>query len=148
MGDSSDAAQYVDRTMLKVSAAEIACGYSELETIAVRGVFEHHLVHIPSHRRPLFVFMGSTIGNYPADKRIELRLRAVVPQHVVIAGLDLTVEFAAGEELLTEVCCKCPPESTTAELAVTRLRRVRWWIDDAGDYGMALAVKDAGGPHL
>ena len=77
----------------------------------------------------------------PDELRIEMRLRATSPQRVRIAGLDLTVDFAAGEEMLTEVSCKFRPEGVEAELAAAGLRRTHWWTDGAGDFGLSLAVK-------
>jgi L-histidine N-alpha-methyltransferase len=60
---------------------------------------------------------------------------------VRVGALELTVDFAAGEEMLTEVSCKFRPDGVGAELAGAGLRRVRWWTDDAGDFGLSLAVK-------
>jgi L-histidine Nalpha-methyltransferase len=60
---------------------------------------------------------------------------------VRIAALDLTVEFAAGEEILTEVSCKFRADAVADELALAGLRPTRWWTDDAGDFGLSLAVK-------
>ena len=76
-----------------------------------------------------------------AEERIEMWLRAEDPQRVRVAALDLIVEFAAGEEMLTEVSCKFHAEAVAAELAAAGLRRTRWWTDDAGDFGLSLAVK-------
>ena len=75
------------------------------------------------------------------EERIEMWLRSQRRQRVRVGGLDLTVEFAAGEEMLTEVSCKFRPAGVTAELAAAGLRRSRWWTDDAGDFGLSLAVK-------
>jgi L-histidine Nalpha-methyltransferase len=75
------------------------------------------------------------------DERMEMWLRAEIAQQVRIAALDLTVEFAAGEEILTEVSCKFRADAVAAELARAGLRRTRWWTDDAGDFGLSLAVK-------
>jgi L-histidine N-alpha-methyltransferase len=75
------------------------------------------------------------------QERMEMFLRAERAQRVNIAALDLTVEFAAGEEILTEVSCKFRPDAVAAELARAGLRRTRWWTDDAGDFGLSLAVK-------
>ncbi len=75
------------------------------------------------------------------DERMEMRLRAEDAQRVHIAALELTVEFDAGEEMLTEVSCKFRAESVAAELARAGLRRTQWWTDDAGDFGLSLAVK-------
>jgi L-histidine Nalpha-methyltransferase len=74
-------------------------------------------------------------------ERMEMYLRAERPQRVCIAALDLTVDFAAGEEILTEVSCKFRPDAVAAELVRAGLRRTRWWTDDAGDFGLSLAVK-------
>jgi L-histidine N-alpha-methyltransferase len=76
-----------------------------------------------------------------AAERIEMWLRAVLPQQVRVGALDLTVEFGAGEEMLTEVSCKFRAEAVGAELAEVGLRRTRWWTDNAGDFGLSLAVK-------
>ena len=77
----------------------------------------------------------------PDELRIEMRLRATGPQRVRIEGLDLTVDFADGEEMLTEVSCKFQPDGVAEELAAAGLRRIAWWTDAAGDFGLSLAVK-------
>jgi L-histidine Nalpha-methyltransferase len=43
--------------------------------------------------------------------------------------------------MLTEVSCKFHPDGVNAELAGAGLRRIRWWTDNAGDFGLSLAVK-------
>ena len=75
------------------------------------------------------------------EERMEMYLRAEKTQRVCIAALDLTVELAAGEEILTEVSCKFRADAVAAELARAGLRRTRWWTDDAGDFGLSLAAK-------
>jgi L-histidine N-alpha-methyltransferase len=75
------------------------------------------------------------------EERIEMWLRADTPQHVHIRALGLSVEFGAGEEMLTEVSCKFRPDAVAAELADAGLRRTHWWTDHAGDFGLSLAVK-------
>jgi L-histidine N-alpha-methyltransferase len=74
-------------------------------------------------------------------ERIEMWLRAESRQRVRIGALDLTVEFAAGEEMLTEVSCKFRIEAVAAELAAAGLRRTRWWTDGGADFALSLAVK-------
>ncbi|MGB3334324.1 MAG: L-histidine N(alpha)-methyltransferase [Mycobacterium sp.] len=76
-----------------------------------------------------------------AEQRIEMWLRGRRAQHVVVKALDLAVDFAAGEEMLTEVSCKFRPEQVADELAAAGLRRRRWWTDAAGDFGLSLAIK-------
>lgn len=74
-------------------------------------------------------------------ERIEMWLRSVAAQRIQIRELDLSVEFEAGEEMLTEVSCKFRPEGVAAELAAAGLRQTEWWTDPAGDFGLSLAVK-------
>jgi L-histidine Nalpha-methyltransferase len=75
------------------------------------------------------------------DERMEMWLRVERAQRVYIGALDLAVEFAAGEKLLTELSCKFRAEVVTAELAQAGLWRTRWWTDAAGDFGLSLSVK-------
>ena len=75
------------------------------------------------------------------EERIEMWLRASSRQRVHIAALDLVVDFADGEEMLTEVSCKFRPEGVEAELAAAGLRRTHWWNDAAGDFGLSLSTK-------
>jgi L-histidine Nalpha-methyltransferase len=82
------------------------------------------------------------VARWNADEeRIEMWLRTDRPQRVRIGALELTVEFAAGEEMLTEVSSKFHPGGVSAELAGAGLRRTQWWTDAAGDFGLSLAVK-------
>lgn len=76
-----------------------------------------------------------------SQQRIEMWLASGRDQQVRIAALDLTVDFAAGEEMLTEVSCKFAPEIVSAELAQAGLRRTHFWTDPDGDFGLSLAVK-------
>ena len=76
-----------------------------------------------------------------AEQRIEMWLRSAGMQRVRIADLDLTVDFDAGEEMLTEVSCKFTPEGVAAELETAGLTRTHWWTDPDGDFGLSLAVK-------
>lgn len=208
----------VDAGVLESAGTAIQREYPGVRIEAVCGDFEHHLAEIPDGGRRLFVFLGSTIGNFtpgsradflaelaevmhPGDglllgtdlvkdtgrlvrayddaagvtaqfnrnvlavvnrelnadfdlaaythiarwnaeaERIEMWLRAKGAQHVRIGALDLTVDFAPGEELLTEVSAKFRPEGVAAELAAAGLRRTRWWTDAAGDFGVSLAAK-------
>jgi L-histidine N-alpha-methyltransferase len=75
------------------------------------------------------------------EERIEMWLRASTPQRVRVGGLDMIVDFAAGEEMLTEVSCKFRADAVADELAAVGLRRTNWWTDQAGDFGLSLAVK-------
>ncbi|HEY7486944.1 MAG TPA: L-histidine N(alpha)-methyltransferase [Streptosporangiaceae bacterium] len=75
----------------------------------------------------------------PAEEWIEMRLRATGAQTVTVGQLDLTVEFAAGEELRTEISAKFRPDRLEAELAAAGLALDGWWTDPAGDFSLSLA---------
>lgn len=82
------------------------------------------------------------VARWNADEeRIEMWLRAGTAQHVTIGALNLVVDFAAGEEMLTEVSCKFRPDAVAGELARAGLRPTHWWTDPAGDFGLSLAVR-------
>ncbi|MGB3482548.1 MAG: L-histidine N(alpha)-methyltransferase [Mycobacterium sp.] len=82
------------------------------------------------------------VAKWNADEdRIEMWLRARSAQRVRIEDLELTVEFGAGEEILTEVSCKFRADGVLTELADAGLTRTHWWTDAAGDFGLSLAVK-------
>ena len=74
------------------------------------------------------------------EERIEMWLRADRAQRVRVGALELTVDFATGEEMLTEVSCKFRPDGVRAELVRAGLHRTGWWTDAAGDFGLSLAV--------
>ena len=75
------------------------------------------------------------------DERIEMWLRSIRRQRAHIAALDLDVDFAEGEEMLTEVSCKFRCSGVDAELAAAGLRRTHWWTDESGDFGLSLSVR-------
>jgi L-histidine N-alpha-methyltransferase len=76
-----------------------------------------------------------------AEERIEMWLRASQAQKVRVEVLGLAIDFADGEEMLTEVSSKFRPGGVAAELADAGLRLTHWWTDDAGDFGLSLSVK-------
>jgi L-histidine Nalpha-methyltransferase len=73
---------------------------------------------------------------------IEMRLRTAAPQTVRLAGLGLTVTFAAGEEMRTEVSAKFRPDGVRAELAAAGLAMHTWWTDPGGQFGLSLSFPD------
>ncbi|MGV0635913.1 L-histidine N(alpha)-methyltransferase [Mycolicibacillus trivialis] len=77
----------------------------------------------------------------PGRERIEMWLRAERAQRVRVCALDLVVDFAAGEEMLTEVSCKFRSDAVADELRRAGLRPLRWWTDPAGDFGVSLAAR-------
>ncbi len=70
---------------------------------------------------------------------IEMRLRASAPMRVRLRALDMTVDFAEGEDLHTEVSAKFRPRRVEDELAAAGFESVRWWTDQAGDFAVFLS---------
>lgn len=71
---------------------------------------------------------------------VEMRLRSRRAQTVSIAALDLTVDFAEGEQMRTEVSAKFRRDRVEDELAAAGLRMTEWWTDADGDFGLSLSV--------
>jgi L-histidine N-alpha-methyltransferase len=71
---------------------------------------------------------------------IEMRLRATSAQSVRVADLGIDVEFAAGEEMRTEVSAKFRADGARAELAAAGLAMRSWWTDEAGQFGLSLST--------
>jgi L-histidine N-alpha-methyltransferase len=70
---------------------------------------------------------------------IEMRLRAQRPQRVVLAGLGLTLDFAEGEEIRTEISTKFRPADLDAELVTAGFATEAVFLDPRGDFRVTLA---------
>ena len=70
---------------------------------------------------------------------IEMRLRATRAMRVTIPGVELTVDFADGEEMRTEVSSKFTQERVAAELADAGFTVAQWWTDPEHRFGVSLA---------
>lgn len=71
---------------------------------------------------------------------IEMRLRSRTEQTVKVPALDLAVDFAAGEELYTEISAKFRKEGVRGELAAAGLELAHWWTDSEGRFALSLSV--------
>jgi L-histidine Nalpha-methyltransferase len=71
---------------------------------------------------------------------IEMRLRALGDQVVHLPAIGLTVHFAGGEEMRTEISAKFRRSGVEAELAASGLAMRSWWTDSAGQFGLSLSV--------
>jgi L-histidine Nalpha-methyltransferase len=71
---------------------------------------------------------------------IEMRLVAQRAMRVRIADLDLTVPFAAGEEMCTEISAKFRMERLSAELQAAGFTISRIWTDPDERFALTLAV--------
>jgi L-histidine N-alpha-methyltransferase len=71
---------------------------------------------------------------------IEMRLRSAMTQTVRLPGIGLTVEFADGEEMRTEVSAKFRREGVAGELAAAGFAMRSWRTDQADQFGLSLSV--------
>jgi L-histidine Nalpha-methyltransferase len=72
---------------------------------------------------------------------IEMRLRALRAQSVLIVDLGLHVEFAAGEELRTEISAKFTRSRLEGDLRAAGLALERWYTDPEELFALSLAVR-------
>jgi L-histidine N-alpha-methyltransferase len=75
----------------------------------------------------------------PVAEWIEMRLRSAAPQTVRLPGIGLTVEFADGEEMRTEVSAKFRRPGVEGELAAAGFAMRSWWTDPDGLFGLSLS---------
>jgi L-histidine Nalpha-methyltransferase len=73
------------------------------------------------------------------EEWIEMWLRSGGAQQVTVRDLDLTVDFAPGEEMRTEISAKFRRERVESELAAAGLALGHWWTDPAGDFALSLS---------
>ena len=80
------------------------------------------------------------VARYDAgQERMDIRLRSLTDQRVRLAEIDIEVEFAAGEELRTEISTKFTRERLEQVYAHAGLEPCGWFTDAAGDYALSLA---------
>jgi L-histidine N-alpha-methyltransferase len=70
---------------------------------------------------------------------IEMRLRATDVQHVHIGALDLDIDFAAREELRTEISAKFTPERLDGDLTAAGLDLVELYTDPDDLFAVSLS---------
>jgi L-histidine N-alpha-methyltransferase len=70
---------------------------------------------------------------------IEMHLLSLRDQRVTVADLDLSVEFARGDLMRTEISAKFHVASIGAELAAADFDLVKVWTDPDGDFALSLA---------
>jgi L-histidine Nalpha-methyltransferase len=74
-----------------------------------------------------------------AEQWIEMRLRSVREQAVHVAELDLDVDFAQGEDLLTEISAKFVPTQLENELLASDFVVDAMWGAEEGEFLLVLA---------
>ena len=76
----------------------------------------------------------------PEAEWVEMRLRSAADQEARVPALDLTVPFAAGEEMRTEISAKFRRSGVERELAAAGFTLRSWWTDEAAQFGLSLSV--------
>lgn len=71
---------------------------------------------------------------------IEMRLRSLREQTVTVKALDMSVRFAAGEEMRTEISAKFTRQRVEDDLAAAGLALTRWLTDDDGLFALTLSA--------
>jgi L-histidine Nalpha-methyltransferase len=74
-----------------------------------------------------------------ADQWIEMRLRAQAPCEVALREAGIAVQFARGEDILTEISAKFTPARLEAELAAAGFVVDGMWGADEGEFLLTLA---------
>ena len=69
-----------------------------------------------------------------------MRLRSDERQIVSLPAIGLTVPFAEGEEMRTEVSAKFRPDGVAAELSAAGFAMRHWWTDAGAQFGLSLSV--------
>jgi L-histidine N-alpha-methyltransferase len=72
---------------------------------------------------------------------VEMRLRATRPCSVLIGELGLRVEFAAGEELRTEISAKFTRARVEGDFGAAGLRLDRWYTDPESSFALSLGAR-------
>ena len=79
------------------------------------------------------------VAGYDAKRElVDIRLRARAAHKVKVGALGLTVPFAAGEEMRTEISIKFTRKGLETELAAAGFKQSRWWTDRARDFSLSL----------
>ena len=74
----------------------------------------------------------------PERELVDIRLRARVAHEVKVRGLGLTVRFAAGEEMRTEISAKFRRAGLERSLRDAGFTRSGFWTDRARDFSLSL----------
>jgi len=112
------------------------------DSAGVTAEFNRNLLHVVN--RELDADFDPEAFDHVAffDRRhewVEMRLRATRPCSVLIAELDLRVEFAAGEELRTEISTKFTRERIESDLEAAGLELESWFTDDQDLFAISVS---------
>ncbi|MGF1647973.1 MAG: L-histidine N(alpha)-methyltransferase [Kineosporiaceae bacterium] len=75
----------------------------------------------------------------PRMERMDLRLRAEMPQRVRVPGAGMILDLESGEEIRVEISTKFRPAGIGDELAAAGFVVTEQYLDAEGDYALTLA---------
>jgi L-histidine N-alpha-methyltransferase len=78
----------------------------------------------------------------PEHEWMDIGFRARQAHTVSIHGLELDVAFEVGEPLRVEISSKFRREQLGLEASQAGLSVESWWTDRAGDFAVALVLRD------
>ena len=113
------------------------------DAAGVTAEFNRNVLHVLNRelRADFDAAAFAHVALWDAEKEwIEMRLRALRPMAVSVRDLGLVVEFAAGEELHTEMSAKFRTTGLAAELTAAGLAPRRTWVDPLERFALILAV--------
>ncbi|SNY80934.1 L-histidine Nalpha-methyltransferase [Nocardia amikacinitolerans] len=114
------------------------------DAAGVTAEFNRNVLHVLNHRlRADFdPEKFEHVALWDAEREwIEMRLAATEDMTVTVADLDLTVHFARGEQLRTEISAKFRVDGLDTELAAAGFRTERVWTDDDDRFALVLAAR-------
>ena len=80
------------------------------------------------------------VARYDVEEaRMDIRLRSLAEQTIRLEGLDMAVEFTAGEEMRTEISAKFTYERLARVYEEAGLAMSGWFTDSDCDYALSLA---------
>jgi len=136
--DSSD--RFLLATDLVKDTGRLVAAYDDARGVTAE--FNRNLLHV-LNRELDANFVPERFAHVaawdPVEQWIEMRLRATQAMTVRLAAIDMTVEFAAGEHMRTEISAKFTPERVRSELAAAGFDVTESWTDPGGDYLLTLA---------
>jgi L-histidine N-alpha-methyltransferase len=128
-------------TGLVIDEPTLVAAYDDAEGVTAE--FNRNVLHV-LNRELGADFVPEAFGHvalWDAENEwIEMRLRAERAMRVWLPELGLEVDFAAGEELRTEISAKFQPETVRAMLTEAGFDLVRWWADADRRFALSLAT--------
>jgi L-histidine Nalpha-methyltransferase len=136
--DASD--RFLLATDLVKDTGRLVAAYDDAQRVTAE--FNRNLLHVLNRELdadflPERFAHGSAWD--PDEQWIEMRLRAGEPMTVRLSAIGMTVDFAAGEEMRTEISAKFTPDRVRSELAAADFEVIGLWSDPAADYLLTLA---------